>query len=488
MEFTVGVVSNAVASDIIGRIFSRVIDNFLSSRGRARDANRQRQEWLLLDMTSKVEEAEGRHITNLSLLAQLKAVTDAMHRGRFVLEVANQDDDAEEEATTAGKRKLAALCSPLNAAKRAHLILGGGDNATKEKKLAAVVEELEFLTRYMGSFIEMVKEYPRRNTGPRQLTTTLYMDRRVFGRHVETERVVAFLLQPATRSSTGLSALAVVGDRGTGKTTLLKHVCHDERVRGQFAHIEWLDWADVVNAGWTKDGPEYLAGMRRILDKPRLRAVGRSLLVFDHSIYWPIDESAWAALLATTKLAEGSKLLFTGKNAHLGRIIGTVEPVVLRPLPEEEYWYYFKTLAFGGADPQDHQRIAAVGREISRNLGSRFLDARVLGDLLRTNFDVRFWRKVLAAVVKRQGNQIPVYDNVLADLLPIRGWMWSYGCGEIDIPPKTKLTMHDVLRAAATSSSVSGTGSGDAEEVFTIHCSQGLYKNHLYTIVLKKVG
>lgn len=483
MELTAGVVSNAVASDIVGRIFSRVFDNFLSSRGHARDAHRQRLEWLLLDITSKVEEAEGRHITNLSLLGQLKAVTNALYRGRFTLEVDDADADAAAVETTTGKRKrkLAALCLPLNAVKRAHLIVGGGT----EKRLADVVEELEFLTGYMGSFIEMVKEYPRR---PRQLTTTLFMDRRVFGRHVETERIVAFLLQPAPRS-TGLSALAVVGDRGVGKTTLVKHACHDERLRGHFAHVEWLDWADVVNAGWTGDGPEYLAGMRRILDKPRFRAAGRSLLVFDHSICWPIDKSAWVALLATSKLAEVSKLLFTGKNADLGWIVGTVEPVVLWPLPEEEFWYYFKGLALGGTDLQEHQHTAAVGREISRNLGSRFLDARVLGDLLRANLDARFWRQVLAAVVKRKGNRIPVYDNVLGDLLSIKGWMLSYGCGEIDIPPKTKLTLHDVLRAAATSSSaVSGLGGGDAEEAFTIHCSQGLYKNHLYSIVLKKVG
>ncbi|TVU11245.1 hypothetical protein EJB05_44818 [Eragrostis curvula] len=49
----------------------------------------ERLERLLLDVGAKVEEAEGRHITNLSLLAQLKAVTNAMHRGRFALELAD---------------------------------------------------------------------------------------------------------------------------------------------------------------------------------------------------------------------------------------------------------------------------------------------------------------------------------------------------------------------------------------------------------------
>ncbi|TVU11229.1 hypothetical protein EJB05_44802, partial [Eragrostis curvula] len=454
MEFTMEVLASAVVSDIVGRVISCVIDNLLSSRGRARDEHRKQLELLLLDISGKVEEAEGRHITNLSLLAQLQAVTDAMHRGRFALELADlDDDDADSEEATTGKRKLAALPSPLNAAvKRARLILGGG--ATAEKRLGAVVEKLEALTRdHMRSFIKMVKGYPRRrNNVPQQFTTTLFMDRRVFGRHVETERVVAFLLQASPRSSTGLSALAVVGDRGVGKTTLVKHACHDERVRGHFARVEWFYLHDVLRVGgqpgqdkWTSDGPEYLTGMRRILDEPRFRARGggggggggvggRFLLVFLHPM--PIDELAWAALLTTSKLAEGSKLVFTCDDADRGRIIGTVEPVVLRPLPEEEYWYYFKAFAFGGADPQDHQRIAALGREISRHLRSRFLDARVLGDLLRrANFDARFWRRVLTVVVKQEHNDNPVYYSVLSDLLSNRSWIWLHGPNKIDIPP-----------------------------------------------------
>ncbi|TVU11079.1 hypothetical protein EJB05_44642, partial [Eragrostis curvula] len=480
MEFTTEVVASAVVSEIVGRIFSYVIDSFLSSRGHARDAHRQRLEALLLDIGCKVEEAEGRHITNIKLLGQLQAVTDAMHRGRFALEVADLDDgdvddvaaSAEEEASTTGKRKLVALCSPLNVVKRARLILGGGGggSATTEKRLAAVVKELEDLMRrdHMRSFMEMVMGYPRRNNVPRAVTTTL---------------------------STGLSVLAVVGDRRVGKTTLVKHACHDERVRGHFTRVEWFSSLDVLKAGAqpgknprTGRGPEYLTGMRRILDEPRFRAVGGSLLVFDDSI--PIDESRFRELLATNNLAEGSKLIFTSINADFARIIGTMEPVVLRPLPEEEYWYYFKAFAFGGADPQDHQRIAAVGREISRHLGRSFVDAVVLGELLRANFNARFWHMVLAAVfdaIKRRGNCGPFYCHVVGDLLYLRGWNWMYGCHENEIPPKTKLTLPDVLRAAATSSSGSDLSRGHMEGAFTIHCSPGLYRGS-YTIVFLKDG
>lgn len=49
--------------------------------------------------------------------------------------------------TTAGKRKFA-LCSLPNAAKRARLILGGGDGVATERSIASVIADLETLTSY----------------------------------------------------------------------------------------------------------------------------------------------------------------------------------------------------------------------------------------------------------------------------------------------------------------------------------------------------
>ena len=127
---------------------------------------------------------------------------------------------------------------------------------------------------------------------------------------------------------------------------------------------------DVVRAGglpmqylWESGGPEYLAGVGRILAEPRFAAAagrGPSLLVFEDA--WPMDESAWAVLASSpTPLGDGSKLLLTCCDADLTRL-GTADPVVLHTLQQEEYWYYFKAFAFGGADPRVVPRVAAVAR------------------------------------------------------------------------------------------------------------------------------
>jgi len=495
MEFTKEVVVPAALSEVLSRIFSFLFDAFGWPAPGARDAHRRRLEQLLSNIGSMVEEAEGRHITNQQLLAHLKALTVGMYRGRFALEVADlddvtnadgegdDDDDATDGAAAAAGKRSFALRSSFNKAKRSRvtrLILGGGAGDDGAERLAAVVEDLEGLTRdYMREFIMLVQGYPRKVDRP--VRTTLYMDRCVFGRHVEKERVVDFLLQRAPGGRAPyLSVLAVVGTKKVGKTTLVKHACDDERVRGHFARIEWFETPGVVRRGgrpdqtmWASGGPEYLAGVRRILGEPRF-AAGRSLLVFEDA--WPIDETAWSALAASpSALADGSKLLLTCRDADLGRL-GTAEPVVLHALPQEEYWYYFKAFAFGGADPREHPRIAAVAREISGHLERTFLDARVLGTLLRANFDARFWRRVLAAIV--QCERRPMHVGVLLELLPVRGRLQSYGyCRS---PPK--FTVQDVLSARAG-------GGGDAEDGFTIHlCRETLYMDHWYSIPFKTDG
>lgn len=53
----------------------------------------------------------------------------------------------------------------------------------------------------------------------------------MFGRHVEKERIINFLLHDGSGE---VDVLPIVGGMGVGKTTLAQHVCDDERVRGHF--------------------------------------------------------------------------------------------------------------------------------------------------------------------------------------------------------------------------------------------------------------
>ncbi|XP_044432212.1 uncharacterized protein [Triticum aestivum] len=397
MDFAKEVVAQAALSEILGRIFSSLLDGLRlpTDRG-ARDAHRRRLERLLGSIGSMVEEAEGRHINNHQLLGHLKVLTEGMYRARFALEAADLDDAHDADATddNGNRCRSLALLSPFNRAKRSRITsliwgagAGAGDNdGGSMQRLAAASEELEELTR------------------------------------------------DCTREFAG-------GQPG--------------------------------QTAWESDGPEYLAGVRRIIGDPR---EGRSLLVFDDA--WPVDASAWRELASTTPGAGDCKLIFTCRDADLARDISTAaEPVVLGKAPMEEYWYYFKAFAFGGgADPRDHPRAAMIGREICERLDRTYLDARVLGGLLGANLgDAPFWRRMLAALARCERR--PLHVGVLLELLPVNGRrLQSYGyCRS---PPD--VTVQDVLGRRAS-------GGSDEDGSMTVHlCRETLYMDHWYSITFKK--
>ncbi|KQK03101.1 hypothetical protein BRADI_2g05611v3 [Brachypodium distachyon] len=481
MEFARDVVLPAALSELLSRLFSLALTNFswlATGNGGAEDAHRRRLERLLASIGSTVEEAEGRHITNDHLLSQLKVLSDGMYRGRFALEATGADADAD------CRQRTGALPSPFNSAKRLRLIFGRRRDSKhgedKDKLAAAAIEDLESLTRdCMREFVSLVQGYPRRRV-LRPVATTLYMDRRVFGRHVETERVVNFLLRPASGAPC-LSVLPIIGWVKSGKTTLVKHACQDERVRGHFSLVESFQADRVVRNGgrpgqtvWASDGAEYLAGLRTILSDERFSA-RRSVLIFEDA--WPMDASAWSALAASPaacSLAAGSKLLLTSRDADHASI-GT----------EEAYWYYFKALAFGGTNPAQHPRMAAMAKEMARQLGGTFLGARMVGELLSSKFDARFWRRMTEAIVRCSGRR-PVHVNFLLELLSSScGTLQLQSYGSCNSPPR--LTLRDALCNDAEGAGITG-GHSESEDGFTtIHlCRETLYLDHWYTITLAR--
>jgi hypothetical protein len=68
----------------------------------------------------------------------------------------------------------------------------------------------------------------------------LFLDKCMFGRHAERGQVLEFLLQaeppvPVTAAEPALGVLPIVGPALIGKSTLVEHVCNDERVCSHFS-------------------------------------------------------------------------------------------------------------------------------------------------------------------------------------------------------------------------------------------------------------
>jgi hypothetical protein len=62
----------------------------------------------------------------------------------------------------------------------------------------------------------------------------------------------------------------------------------------------------------------------------------------------------------------GSRVIVTSTGAeHISGLATVVEPIKLRPLPREEYWFFFRAHAFGDGTEAD-PRLAAAGQAIAK--------------------------------------------------------------------------------------------------------------------------
>jgi hypothetical protein len=197
----------------------------------------------------------------------------------------------------------------------------------------------------------------------------LYISSFMFGRHVEKQRILRFLMEH--NSPAPLSVLPVTGGNGVGKKTLVACICDNERVRSHFSTVLHLNGDDIF----------------RITDHERMS--GKTLVVIE--FVSDVDEDDWATFhRSITNMDRGSKVIIFGRNAGLEKF-GTVRPTSLSCLSLEEYSYLFKTLAFGSANPTDYPQLAAMVEEFATVLGGSLISANVLADALRKNLSAHFW-------------------------------------------------------------------------------------------------
>jgi hypothetical protein len=67
----------------------------------------------------------------------------------------------------------------------------------------------------------------------------------------------------------------------------------------------------------------------------------------------------------------------------------------MKKLHRDEYWYYFKTIAFGSANPDDHHHLLpSIARKIVTHIDGSFIAANVIARLLQADLSEAFWRYV----------------------------------------------------------------------------------------------
>ncbi|TVU40549.1 hypothetical protein EJB05_14016, partial [Eragrostis curvula] len=361
-------------SALLAEMTTRSINFFINkiSKPTALDVE-NRLHNILLRTQIIVDEAMGRRITNQAMLQQLDMITDAMQRGHYMLDIfmcqSLDDGDIEDQVMGHSLSKLNSLkgfCSYRR-------------NIQIKEQLENALDDLSSMIDVKELFV-FLTSYPRVYRQPYSMH--ILLENCMFGRQTEAELVIKSLLHTQHRDAEELEVLPIVGPRKVGKSTLVAHVCKDERVRDHFSEVWFLHDDDFTDA---------MKHQHFVLN---LNKDGRFLIVVD--LDGDLNEEAWDKLYSASKrcLRSGCKIIITSQSHKIIKF-GTTQALSLKHLSHEAYWYFFKTLTFGSIDPEMHPRLAYLAMEISRMLNGNFVRANLAVYFLRENLDIQFWYKVL---------------------------------------------------------------------------------------------
>ncbi|CAL4957405.1 unnamed protein product [Urochloa decumbens] len=369
MAQAMDVVLSALATDLVGRVISFLVRK-CQEPGATEDAVRLQR--ALLRAGAVVEEAERRQIANRAMLLQLNQLRRDLYRGTYVLDALSW----RAEDPSPRKRHATESRPPFSLPLRT-------------SGLSVVAESLEAALGDMREFVVLLGGCPRVARHP--YSAYLFMESCMFGRHMEKEQIISFLLHPVR----DLDVLPIIGPDKVGKRTLVEHVCLDERVREHFAKIHRLSSDDLDLQSHDHHEHHHLS----LIDGNARSLIVIGLADGDCDAANEEEEERWRRFHSSVRRRahrDSKIILISGAEAHAG--LGTLPPLRLRAPHREEIWYFFRALAFGGADPEERPELLRVAMALLAVIPddpALFVAASIIAAFLRVDMSAPSWRHVL---------------------------------------------------------------------------------------------
>ncbi|CAL9116063.1 unnamed protein product, partial [Musa acuminata var. zebrina] len=274
------------------------------------------------------------------------------------------------------------------------------ENQMKLDKITTCIEDL--ITTLDADERQMITSVVPRTT------TSFPIETQVFGREEQLNHLLGLLVQSADGSGSSdgsISALAIVGIGGVGKTTLAQQAYNHERVKDYFQHEVWVCVSDNFNVErLTKEIIESITENKcdlsnldtlQVVLKKNLTSK-RFLLVLDD--VWNEDSLKWERFCAPLRYGEpGSKILITTRSKMIAELVGN--PIPLGGLDETSYWKLFKKCAFGSEDEGEFPQLEAIAKKIAGRLKGLPLAAKTVGGLLKAQMTEKHRRNIAGSEI-----------------------------------------------------------------------------------------
>ncbi|XP_030512517.1 putative disease resistance protein RGA1 [Rhodamnia argentea] len=261
---------------------------------------------------------------------------------------------------------------------------------------------------------------------PRRETHSFVPASNVIGRDEEKERIIKLLIRSDDGGAGKIAVIPILGMGGTGKTTLAKLVYNDDSVNEHFDHKVWLSMPvefevkktirDIIESLGDKENSDRLEKLQE-----RLRDLVKDkkcLFVMDD--VWEMRREDWVGLRDLLGgVSEGSKVIVTSRIKSIAEIMGTVPPLHLANLSEEESLTLFVKCAFDQGQEQNHPDLMVIAKEIVGKCGGNPLAVKTLGCLLYSQKKNRGnWERVRDSETWQLPNDTLTSLRISYDLMP----------------------------------------------------------------------
>ncbi|VAI63596.1 unnamed protein product [Triticum turgidum subsp. durum] len=123
----------------------------------------------------------------------------------------------------------------------------------------------------------------------------------------------------------------------------------------------------------------------------------RVLLILD-DVWEVMDDCRWNKLLAPFKSddgANGNTIILTTRKPSVAKKRGTIGPINLNGLKNDDFWLFFKACAFGDENYEAQANLSDIGQIIAQKLKGNPLAAQTVGVLLKDRLTVDHWSSIL---------------------------------------------------------------------------------------------
>ncbi|KAF3952751.1 hypothetical protein CMV_021721 [Castanea mollissima] len=236
-------------------------------------------------------------------------------------------------------------------------------------------------------------------------TTTSFVDvSQIVGRDINRDDLLKNLLGVGGQEETNsYCVISLVGMGGIGKTTLAQLAYNHLDVQAHFQKRMWICVSDpfdqcnvakaIIKEVDPNHGPLNDTNLQTLMRKIQVLIKDmKYFLVLDD--VWTEDSQKWEPFkVALKNVVHGSRILVTTRKHRTSEVMGSVHPIKLGVLSEEDCWSLFSKIAFSNEEQLKY--LEDLGRKLASRCKGLPLAAKTLGSLMQNKRSREQWNKIL---------------------------------------------------------------------------------------------